>query len=42
MSLNEVSTNDGSDHIISMLILRGAYRILSDAKQELAVAEKTR
>ena len=28
--------------IISMLILRGAYRILSDAKQELAVAEKTR
>jgi len=28
--------------IISMLILQGAYRILSDAKQELAVAEKTR
>ncbi|ETJ48618.1 hypothetical protein A2I98_18640 [Pseudoalteromonas agarivorans] len=27
--------------IISMLILRGAYRILSDAKQELAVDEKT-
>ena len=27
--------------IISILILRGAYRILSDAKQELAVAQKT-
>lgn len=27
--------------IISILILRGAYRILSDAKQELAVALKT-
>ena len=26
--------------IISILILRGAYRILSDAKQELAAAEK--
>ncbi|MGB5789782.1 MAG: cation transporter [Pseudoalteromonas nigrifaciens] len=28
--------------ISSMLILRGPYRILCDAKQELAVAEKTR
>ena len=27
--------------IISILILRGAYRILNDAKQELAVARKT-
>jgi len=27
--------------IISVLILRGAYRILSDAKQELASAQKT-
>ena len=27
--------------IISVLILRGAYRILTDAKQELASAQKT-